>query len=96
VEFESANTTIVKSIKQRDLLNTGCGFCREQLSPHRGIPAERFRTNFRTLCFTRRYRAGAAALVVRERRSDVERLCYTGKGDSRRYLGPRLVPVVIG
>ena len=100
MEFESANPTIVKSIKQRDLLNTWLRlYAREQLMPRiEEYQPERFADELPDLVFYTVDTAQAPPRLLIE--SDGTRLSsaygYTGKGrylDD--YLGPRLVPVVM-
>jgi hypothetical protein len=100
VEFESANPTIVKSIKQRDLLNTWLRlYAREQSMPRiEEYQPERFADELPDLVFYSVDTAQAPPRLLIE--SDGTRMSsaygYTGKGrylDD--YLGPRLVPVVM-
>jgi hypothetical protein len=100
VEFESANPTIVKSIKQRDLLNTWLRlYSREQLMPRvEEYQPERFADELPDLVFYNVDTAQAPPRLLIE--SDGTRMSsaygHTGKGrylDD--YLGPRLVPVVM-
>jgi hypothetical protein len=100
VEFESANPTIVKSIKQRDLLNTWLRlYAREQLMPRiEEYQPERFADELPDLVFYTVDTARAPPRLLIE--SDGTRMSsaygHTGKGrylDD--YLGPRLVPVVM-
>jgi hypothetical protein len=100
VEFESANPTIVKSIKQRDLLNTWLRlYARERLMPLiEEYQPERFADELPDLVFYTVDTAQAPPRLLIE--SDGTRMSsaygYTGKGrylDD--YLGPRLVPVVM-
>ena len=100
MEFESANPTIVKSIKQRDLLNTWLRlYAREQQMPRiEEYQPERFADELPDLVFYSVDTAQAPPRLLIE--SDGTRMSsaygYTGKGrylDD--YLGPRLVPVVM-
>jgi len=100
LEFESANPTIVKSIKQRDLLNTWLRlYAREQLMPRiEEYQPERFADELPDLVFYTVDTAQAPPRLLIE--SDGTRMSsaygHTGKGrylDD--YLGPRLVPVVM-
>jgi len=100
VQFESANPTIVKSIKQRDLLNTWLRlYAREQLMPRvEEYQPERFADELPDLVFYTVDTAQAPPRLLIE--SDGTRMSsaygHTGKGrylDD--YLGPRLVPVVM-
>ncbi|HTG03751.1 MAG TPA: hypothetical protein VK635_06800 [Bradyrhizobium sp.] len=100
MEFESANPTIVKSIKQRDLLNTWLRlYAREQLMPRiEEYQPERFADELPDLVFYTVDTAQAPPRLLIE--SDGTRMSsaygYTGKGrylDD--YLGLRLVPVVM-
>jgi hypothetical protein len=100
VEFERANPTIVKSIKQRDLLNTWLRlYAREQLMPRiEEYQPERFADELPDLVFYTVDTAQAPPRLLIE--SDGTRMSsaygHTGKGrylDD--YLGPRLVPAVM-
>ena len=100
MEFESANPTIVKSIKQRDLLNTWLRlYAREQLMPRiEEYQPERFADELPDLVFYTVDTTQAPPRLLIE--SDGTRMSsaygHTGKGrylDD--YLGPRLVPVVM-
>ena len=100
MEFESANPTIVKSIKQRDLLNTWLRlYAREQLMPRiEEYQPERFADELPDLVFYTVDTAQAPPRLLID--SDGTRMSsaygHTGKGrylDD--YLGPRLVPVVM-
>ena len=100
MQFESANPTIVKSIKQRDLLNTWLRlYAREQLMPRvEEYQPERFADELPDLVFYTVDTAQAPPRLLIE--SDGTRMSsaygHTGKGrylDD--YLGPRLVPVVM-
>ena len=100
MEFESANPTIVKSIKQRDLLNTWLRlYARAQLMPRvEEYQPERFADELPDLVFYNVDAAQAPPRLLIE--SDGTRMSsaygHTGKGrylDD--YLGPRLVPVVM-
>ena len=100
VEFESANPTIIKSIKQRDLLNTWLRFyAREQVMPRiEQYQPERLADELPDLVY---YTVDTAQLPPRLLiQSDGTRMSsaygHSGKGrylDD--YLGPRLVPVVM-
>jgi hypothetical protein len=100
VEFESANPTVIKSIKQRDLLNTWLRlYAREQLTPRiEDYKPERLADELPDLVY---YTVDTAQQPPRLLiQSDGTRMSsaygYTGKGrylDD--YLGPRLVPVVM-
>jgi hypothetical protein len=100
LEFQSANPTIVKSIKQRDLLNTWLRlYARDQQMPRIGeYQPERLADELPDLVY---YSVEAAQQPPRLMiQSDGTRMSsaygYSGKG---RYLdefvGPRLVPVVM-
>jgi hypothetical protein len=100
VEFESANPTIVKSIKQRDLLNSWLRlYAREQLMPRiEEYQPERFADELPDLVFYAIDTTQAPPRLLIE--SDGTRMAsaygHTGKGrylDD--YLGPRLVPIVM-
>jgi hypothetical protein len=100
VEFESANPTVIKSIKQRDLLNTWLRlYAREQLTLRiEDYKPERLADELPDLVY---YTVDTAQQPPRLLiQSDGTRMSsaygYTGKGrylDD--YLGPRLVPVVM-
>jgi hypothetical protein len=100
LEFESANPTIVKSIKQRDLLNTWLRlYAREQSMPRiEAYQPERLADELPDLVY---YTVDSTELPPRLMiQSDGTRMAsaygHTGKG---RYLddflGPRLGPVVM-
>jgi hypothetical protein len=100
VEFESANPTVIKSIKQRDLLNTWLRlYAREQRTPCiEDYKPERLADELPDLVY---YTVDTAQQPPRLLiQSDGTRMSsaygHTGKG---RYLddflGPRLVPVVM-
>jgi len=100
LEFESANPTIVKSIKQRDLLNTWLRlYAREQSMPRiEAYQPERLADELPDLVY---YTVDSTELSPRLMiQSDGTRMAsaygHTGKG---RYLddflGPRLGPVVM-
>ena len=100
MEFESANPTIVKSIKQRDLLNTWLRlYAREQLTPRVGeFQPERLAEELGDLVY---YTVDAAPELPRLTiQSDGTRISnaygHTGKGRLLdEYLGARLAPVVM-
>jgi hypothetical protein len=100
VEFESANPSIVKSIKQRDLLNTWLRlYARQQLTPRiEEYQPERLADELPDLVY---YTVDAAREPARLTiQSDGTRMSnaygHTGKGRFLdEYLGARLVPVVM-
>ena len=100
LEFESANPTIVKSIKQRDLLNTWLRlYARAQLLPRIGeYQPERLAEELPDLVF---YTVDAAHLPPRLMiQSDGTRMSaaygHTGKGRYLdEYLGAKLASVVM-
>jgi hypothetical protein len=100
VEFDSANPTIVKSIKQRDLLNTWLRlYAREQLTPRiEEYQPARLAEELSDLVY---YTVDAATLPPRLTiQSGGTRMASaygnTGKGRYLdEYLGARLVPVVM-
>jgi hypothetical protein len=100
VEFDSANSTIVKSIKQRDLLNTWLRlYAREQQIPRIGeYQPARLAEELSELVF---FTVDTATLPPRLTiQSDGTRMSsaygYSGKGRYLdEYLGPRLVPEVM-
>jgi hypothetical protein len=100
VEFKSANPTIVKSIKQRDLLNTWLRlYARERLMPRiEEYQPERLADELPDLVYYTVDTAQAPPRLLID--SDGTRMAsaygYSGKGrylDD--YLGPRLVPIVM-
>lgn len=100
VHFDSANPSVVKSIKQRDLLNTWLRlFARNRLLPRidEYQPA-RIEEEFPDLVY---YTVDAASWPPRLTiQSDGTRMAsaygHTGKGRFLdEYLGPRLVPIVM-
>jgi hypothetical protein len=100
VDFESANPSVVKSIKQRDLLNTWLRlFARERLLPRiEEYHPERFEEEVPDLVY---YTVDTANWPPRLTiQSDGTRMAsaygHTGKGRFLdEYLGPRLTPVVM-
>ena len=99
MEFSSANPTIVKSIKQRDLLNTWLRlYAREQLTPRVGeYQPSRMEEELPDLVFFAVERTQPPRLVIE---SDGTRMSiaygHSGKGKYlEEYLGTRLVPLVM-
>ena len=100
VDFESANPSVVKSIKQRDLLNTWLRlFARERLLPRmEEYQPTRIEEEFPDLVY---YTVDAANWPPRLTiDSDGTRMAsaygHTGKGRLLdEYLGPRLAPIVM-
>jgi hypothetical protein len=100
VDFESANPTVVKSIKQRDLLNTWLRlYAREQLLPRIGeYQPSRLAEELPDLVFyTVEPDRAPPRLTIQ---SDGTRMssAYGNTGKGRyldEYLGARLVPVVM-
>jgi hypothetical protein len=100
LEFESANPSVVKSIKQRDLLNTWLRlYSREQSMPRLAeFQPERLQDELPDLVF---YTVDAASTPPRFTiQSDGTRMSsaygHTGKGKSlEAYVGPRLAPFVM-
>ena len=100
MEFESANPSVVKSIKQRDLLNTWLRlYSREQKLPRiEDYQPERLADELTDLVY---YTVDTAEQSPRLTiQSDGTRISnaygHTGKGkDLDEYLGPRLAPVVM-
>jgi hypothetical protein len=100
VDFESANPSVVKSIKQRDLLNTWLRlYSREQKLPRvEEYQPERLADELADLVY---YTVDAAEQPPRLTiQSDGTRISnaygHTGKGKYLdEYIGPRLVPVVM-
>lgn len=100
MNFESANPTVVKSIKQRDLLNTWLRlYAREQLLPHIGeYQPSRLAEELPDLVYYT-VEAGTAPprLMIQ---SDGTRMsnAYGNTGKGRyldEYLGPQLAPIVM-
>jgi hypothetical protein len=100
VEFESANPTIIKSIRQRDLLNTWLRlYAREQVTPRiEQYQPERLADELPDLVYCTVDTAQLPPRLLIQ--SDGTRMSsaygHSGKGrylDD--YLGPRLVPVVM-
>ena len=101
LEFESANPTIVKSIKQRDLLNTWLRlYARAQLSPRiEEYQPERFADELPDLVFYT-VEAAHASLPRLLIQSDGTRMSvaygHTGKGRYLdEYLGAKLASLVL-
>jgi hypothetical protein len=100
VDFESANPSVVKSIKQRDLLNTWLRlYSREQRLPRaEEYRPERLADELADLVY---YTVDAAEQPPRLTiQSDGTRMSnaygHTGRGKHLdEYIGPRLVPVVM-
>ncbi len=100
MEFESANPTVVKSIKQRDLLNTWLRlYAREQLLPRIGeYQPERLTEELPDLVY---YTVDTAQMPPRLTiQSDGTRMsnAYGNTGKGRyldEYVGPRLAPIVM-
>ena len=100
MDFESANPTVVKSIKQRDLLNTWLRlFARERLLPRiEEYQPERLEDELPDLVhFTVDTANWPPRLTIQ---SDGTRMAsaygHTGKGRLLdEYLGPRLAPIVM-
>ena len=99
MEFESANPTIVKSIKQRDLLNTWLRlYARAQLLPRiEEYKPSRIEEELPDLVFFTVQKTRPPRLIID---SDGTRMSsaygHTGKGKYlEEYLGSRLVPLVM-
>ena len=100
MEFESANPSVVKSIKQRDLLNTWLRlYAREQSLPRieEYQPARLAEEQADLVYYTVDTTVSPPRLTIQ---SDGTRISnaygHTGKGRSLEdYLGPRLAPVVM-
>jgi hypothetical protein len=100
LEFQSANPSVVKSIKQRDLLNTWLRlYAREQALPRiEEYQPERLADELPDLVF---YTVDSAQLPPRLTiQSDGTRMSnaygHTGKGKYLdEYVGPRLAPIVM-
>lgn len=100
MDFESANPTIVKSIKQRDLLNTWLRlYAREQKLPSIGeYRPERVEDEMPDLVFFTIDATQRPPHIMID--SDGTRMAsaygHTGKGQRlEHYLGPRLAPLVM-
>ena len=99
MNFESANPTVVKSIRQRDLLNTWLRlFAPAQRVPRIGeFQPSRIEEELPDLVFMTVEKAEPLQLIID---SDGTRMSvaygYTGKGRHLdEYLGPRLIPIVM-
>lgn len=99
LEFESANPTIIKSIKQRDLLNTWLRlYARKQLLPRVGeYQPSRIEEELPDLVFFVVESTQPLRLIIE---SDGTRMsiAYGHRGKGRcleEYLGTRLVPLVM-
>ncbi len=100
MDFESANPSVVKSIKQRDLLNTWLRlYAREQKMPRVAeYQPERLADELAELVY---YTVDAAAqpprLTIQSEGTRASHAYgHTGKGKYLdEYIGPRLVPVVM-
>src|SRR5271156_775959 len=100
LDFESANPTVVKSIKQRDLLNTWLRlYAREQMVPHiEEYQPARFAEEVQDLVY---YTVDAAKVPPRLTiQSEGTRMSSaygnTGKGrELDEYIGAKLVPIVM-
>jgi hypothetical protein len=100
VEFESANPTIIKSIKQRDLLNTWLRlYARERRTPRIGdYQPERLADELPDLVYCAADTVQQPPRILIE--SDGTRLAsaFGNSGKGRYlddYLGPRLAPIVM-
>jgi hypothetical protein len=100
VDFESANPSVVKSIKQRDLLNTWLRlFARERLLPRiEEYQPARIEEEFPDLVYYTVDPSGWPPRLTIQ--SDGTRMAsaygHSGKGRLLdEYLGPRLVPIVM-
>ena len=100
MEFESANPSVVKSIKQRDLLNTWLRlYARQQLTPRiEEYQPERLADELPDLVYSTVDAAREPARLTIQ--SDGTRMAnaygHTGKGRFLdEYLGARLAPVVM-
>ncbi len=100
MDFESANPSVVKSIKQRDLLNTWLRlFARERLLPRiEEYQPARIEEEFPDLVYYTVDPSGWPPRLTIQ--SDGTRMAsaygHTGKGRLLdEYLGPRLVPIVM-
>ena len=99
MNFESANPTVVKSIRQRDLLNTWLRlFAPAQRVPRVGeFQPSRIEEELPDLVFMTVEKAEPLQLIID---SDGTRMSvaygYTGKGRHLdEYLGPRLAPLIM-
>ena len=99
MNFESANPTVVKSIRQRDLLNTWLRlFAPAQRVPRIGeFQPSRIEEELPDLVFMTVEKAEPLQLIID---SDGTRMSvaygYTGKGRHLdEYLGPRLAPLIM-
>lgn len=99
MNFESANPTIVKSIKQRDFLNTWLRlFARRRELPRIDeFRPERIDEEFPDLVFMKVENAQAARLII-ERDGARMTSAFGNSGVGRyldEYLGPRLAPLIM-
>jgi hypothetical protein len=99
LDFVSANPTVIKSIKQRDLLNTWLRLYApaQRLPRTRDFRPERIEDELPDLVFMTVEKASPLRLIID---SDGTRMSmaygHTGKGRPLdEYLGPRLAPVVM-
>jgi hypothetical protein len=100
VKFESANPTVVKSIKQRDLLNCWLRlYARQQLMPRvEEYQPERLTDELQDLVhYTVDLAQRPPRLTIQSEGTRMSRAYgYTGKGRYLdEYVGPRLAPVVM-
>ena len=99
MNFESANPTVVKSIRQRDLLNTWLRLFAPAQSPPRigEFQPNRIEDELPDLVFMTVEKTEPLQLIID---SDGTRMSvaygYTGKGKYlEEYLGPRLAPLIM-
>jgi hypothetical protein len=100
LEFESANPTVVKSIKQRDLLNTWLRlYARERLMPRiEEYQPERLADELPDLVYYTVDSAQQPSRLTIQSNGTRMSNAYGNTGKGRyldEYLGPRLVPVVM-
>ncbi len=100
MDFESANPSIVKSIKQRDLLNTWLRlYAREQRMPHVGeYEPARLAEELPDLVYYTVEAARQPPRVTIQSNGTRMSSAYGNTGKGRyldEYLGPRLAPIVM-
>jgi hypothetical protein len=100
MDFKSADPSVVKSIRQRDLLNTWLRlYARRQCLPcRRAYQPDRFAEESSDLVHYTVESRGPSARFVIERLGSSMRQAYGSLGDGQdlaAFLGPRLAPVVM-
>lgn len=100
MDFKSADPSVVKSIRQRDLLNSWLRlYARRQCLPcYRDYQPDRFAEESSDLVHYTVESAGPSARFVIERLGSSMRQAYGSPGEGQdldAFLGPRLGPVVM-